>query len=748
LATARRRLRPALHEAVRLLRGDGGLVYLRTADPDLIALELAVDLPPPLDERSVRRIRLKVGTGMFGSVTLRGQVLTTGDYEHDEAFPHDPQADAFVRTGGIRSMVVAPLPGPIGPIGAMGVVSQRANAFDEADVALVRVLAEHAAGAIQTADLIRQLDTSRRELSRRIEVEQTLREIAARLTEVHDPAEVLQRTVDAAASLLEADGARIDLIEERGGGLHWGYDAVTGRQPGLGPIDGQEAPQPREGITGRAVLSRGPVWTGDYLADPTFEHAPAVDEFVTRHGIRSALAVPILSENRVLGTLTVFTSAPNAFDSSHAELLGSLADHASLAITNARLIEQLDRSRTELARQADVERGLREITAELSAMRDPQEILHRIAREGARLLGTERVFINVLNDPAGATGWTWYSPTEIGHDPWPVDEGILMGEGVTGKAIAERRPFITGDYLNDDRFVHKPGPDQYTADLDLPSAIAVPIFDGDEPVGGLLAESSVRDAFTTEDATRLEVLARAAGITLSNARRERELRRQAAELAASTERAHLARELHDSVTQALFAMTLVSRSIELLLPRDPEAASERFAQLRALQRDALTEMRSLVFELRPGSVAEHGLVRALETHAKALEARVGLQVGVEASLPERLPIEIEEALYRIAQEALHNVVRHASASRVKVRVDRPGGRARLTVEDDGQGFDPAQVPEGHLGLAGMRARAERLGGTVEVRSRTGHGTTVEVVVPLEAPARSVAIASGSEVAPG
>jgi GAF domain-containing protein len=168
LATARRRLRTALQEAVRLLRGDGGLVYLRTADPDLIALELAVDLPPPLEERGVRRIRLKVGTGMFGSVTLRGQVLATGDYEHDEAFPHDPQADAFVRTGRIRSMVVAPLPGPIAPIGAMGVLSQRANAFDEADVALVRVLAEHAGGAIQTADLIRQLDTSRRELSRRI----------------------------------------------------------------------------------------------------------------------------------------------------------------------------------------------------------------------------------------------------------------------------------------------------------------------------------------------------------------------------------------------------------------------------------------------------------------------------------------------------------------------------------------------------------------------------------------------------
>jgi signal transduction histidine kinase len=153
-----------------------------------------------------------------------------------------------------------------------------------------------------------------------------------------------------------------------------------------------------------------------------------------------------------------------------------------------------------------------------------------------------------------------------------------------------------------------------------------------------------------------------------------------------------------------------------------------------------------VFELRPGSVAEHGLVRALETHAKALEARVGLRVGVAATLPERLPIEIEEALYRIAQEALHNVVRHASASRVWVRVDRPGGRARLLIEDDGQGFDPEQVPEGHLGLASMRSRAERLNGTFEVRPRHLGGTTVEVVIPLGTARRDLTVAPIPEAA--
>jgi len=444
-----------------------------------------------------------------------------------------------------------------------------------------------------------------------------------------------------------------------------------------------------------------------------------------------------------------------------------------------------------------------------------------------------------------------------------VEDAIGVDEGMTGKAIAERRPVITGDYLNDTRFVHRPGPDQYTADLGLPSALVVPIFDGDEPLGALLAESALPDAFTEADAGRLEVLARQAGIALSNARLlerlrrserqlrdsearyrylvtaspdvvweidlegrftfvsdavermagwaaadvvgrpmsevvtaetlpaaerqmtevladpeqvtvarfalrhrdgstvpvenfatglvrdgvligghgagrdlsdrdrlERDLRRQAAELAASTERAHLARELHDSVTQALFAMSLTTRSIELLLPRDREAALEKFDELRQLQREALAEMRSLIFELRPGSLERDGLEQALRTHAAALESRVGLSILVEAELPVALPLETQEDLYRIATEALHNVVKHAAAKQVDVRVAQRGGTLRLSVKDDGRGFGAHRMSEANLGMAGMRARAERLGGTLTITSRPGAGTTVEAVVPV------------------
>ena len=215
-------------------------------------------------------------------------------------------------------------------------------------------------------------------------------------------------------------------------------------------------------------------------------------------------------------------------------------------------------------------------------------------------------------------------------------------------------------------------------------------------------------------------------------RLENELRRQAGELAAGEERAHLARELHDSVTQALFSMTLVSRSVEMLLEKDPAGARDQLVQLRELQKEALAEMRALIFELRPGNLEQDGLVRALKTHASALQGRLGLPIVVESDVADRLPLPAEEVLYRIAQEALHNVVKHAAAHSVRVEVRREGGGVRLRVDDDGKGFDPERVPDGHLGLAGMRARADRVGARFTCTSKPGDGTTVEVRMSAEA----------------
>ena len=865
----RRLLRDALEEAVRLLRADGGMVYLavdvgtgavRSGDLRLV-VDVGLDASSGL--KQVRSVKLQDGHGLFGLAASDGLVQATGDYLADDGFRHSAASDAVVTDVGIHSMVAAPLRVGTEIVGALGVFSTRVGAYGPAQQALVRTLAEHAAVNIRSTELIRELGAARRQLGRRIRVERTLRRITAELAALRDPATVLQRTVDASAALLEADGARIDLADSAGV-LTWGYDAVTGHAPALGPIPGDhDDSDPDEGITGRAVRLGRPVWTGDYLNDPRFLHREPLDAFAKRNGIRSALAAPITGDQGIVGTLTVYTSRPDDYDETDGELLATLADQASLAITNARRIEQLTRSRSELAARAQLERGLREITAGISAERDLDAVLHRIATEASRLTGNDRVFINVLNDPGSPTAWTWYSPTETGTDPWDPLDAMTLGEGVTGRALTEHRTVITGEYLADERFPHRPSPDTYMREYGLHSVVAAPIFDGESPLGVLWAESTEVDAFDADDAERLEVLARQAGIAMANARLlerlraseaqvrgsearfrylvnaspdvvwevdhdgvftfvsdaiermtarpaaeavgrpmadvitpdtlpealaqfrriaadphavvearfalrhrdgqavpienfatgvlregrlvgghgsgrdlserdrlERDLGRQASELAASAERAHLARELHDSVTQALFAMTLVSRSIEIQMPRDPTAALARFGELRDLQREALAEMRSLIFELRPGSIERDGLEQALRTHVAAVESRVGLPIRLEVDLEERLPLEIEETLYRVAQEALHNIVRHAGARLAHVRVERAGGVTRMVVRDDGRGFDAAGIPEGHLGVAGMRARAERVGGSFALASAPGAGTTVTVELPL------------------
>src|SRR4029077_17733735 len=150
-----------------------------------------------------------------------------------------------------------------------------------------------------------------------------------------------QMAVDEAAALLKADGARIDLLSEEDGALYWAYDATTGQKPGLGPIAGAGGARAGEGISGRAVRELQPVFTGDYLADDRFEHASMPDAPVRRYRIRSVIAVPLAGARGPLGTLTVYTGKVDAFGEADAGLLEALAAQAAIAMTNARLIEQL-----------------------------------------------------------------------------------------------------------------------------------------------------------------------------------------------------------------------------------------------------------------------------------------------------------------------------------------------------------------------------------------------------------------------
>ena len=234
-------------------------------------------------------------------------------------------------------------------------------------------------------------------------------------------------------------------------------------------------------------------------------------------------------------------------------------------------------------------------------------------------------------------------------------------------------------------------------------------------------------------ASQLAELARAEAALRASERAEQQARLAARE-AQAAERARLARDLHDSVSQALFSMSMHARTAQLALAKLPHSGGGPLAravsQLRELAARALAEMRALIFELRPDALAEEGLVAALTRQAAAISAREQLPVTVEGP-DDRLPLadQASEHCYRVALEALHNAVKHATASRATVTVTAADGSVRVSVADDGAGFDPALTRPGHLGLRTMAERARAVGGDLEVVTASGAGTRVQLTVP-------------------
>ena len=467
----------------------------------------------------VRSLQLEVGVGMFGRAVATGQVVSTGDYPKDANFVHFPDADRLVADLGIHSFVVAPLVSGSRTFGAMGTFTNRLDAFGDAEIALVRALADHAAAAMANADLIAELGRSRADVERRADAERALREIGGRIISLRRSGEVLQLTVDEAARLLAADGARIDVLDEASGGLYWAYDAKTGRRPGLGPIAGSGEAKAGEGISGRAVRELRPVFTGDYLNDDRFEHAAAPDEHVRRHDIRSVVAVPLIGDRGPLGTLTVYTGELDAFDEDDARLLEALAGQAAIAMTNARLIEELDAARAAASRQADAERALREIAARITAIRDPADLLQHVVDEAARLLGAARARIDLVMPAAGRVGFTYVPGAgEVIGGAAVDDDGRPFRCGASGKAIATGRTVVSTDYMADTGFEHDPSLDEAVRQDGIRSLIVTPMTGEEGLLGVLQVGWPEPAAFEPEDVELVEALAHQAAIAIQNAR--------------------------------------------------------------------------------------------------------------------------------------------------------------------------------------------------------------------------------------
>ncbi len=304
--------------------------------------------------------------------------------------------------------------------------------------------------------------------------------------------------------------------------------------------------------------------------------------------------------------------------------------------------------------------------------------------------------------------------------PLPRTHGLL------GSMLLDPAPYRTDDVRADPRFSWWP-----SAHPRMRSFLGVPIvFKGDIVGAFYLADKATGDRFTAADESLIGLLAAHAAIAIENAR----LYEHSRELSIVEERNRIALELHDSTAQTLFSIRLAAGTAIGYLRSDPDRALDELATVRRLAGDAATELRSLIFALRPASLDADGLVPALRKHLDLLGRTHKLAVTLDAD-PDRLghlPPGVEADLYRVAQEALTNVVRHASAASVSVALHRSPEGIVLVVTDDGGGFDPhvRAIRAHRLGLTSMQARAARHGGTTRVTSAPGQGTTVTAEIPL------------------
>jgi signal transduction histidine kinase len=365
-------------------------------------------------------------------------------------------------------------------------------------------------------------------------------------------------------------------------------------------------------------------------------------------------------------------------------------------------------------------RAVSDAVLSVAAERSVEEVLQRLVESARELAGARYA---ALGTPDGEDGFTRFLTSGMSDELVAALGPLPRTHGMLGAMLETAESFRTTDIHDDSRFRGwwpKGHPD-------MRSFLGVPISAPEGVIGAFyLTEKVGASDFTEADQKLIELLAAHAAIAITNAR----LYEQSRELSILSERNRLALELHDAVSQKLFSLVLTAEAAATLVGSDAGAAGEQLARLKILAQEALDELRGLIFELRPPDLERDGLCGVLRKHVEVLRQRQSGEITVELQDGIGGDPERDAEILRIAQEALHNALRHAGAEHVIVRLRADNEELVLEVDDDGVGFDPSapKLRSKRLGLTSMEERARRLGGRLEIDSTPGAGTSVRLAV--------------------
>jgi signal transduction histidine kinase len=514
---------------------------------------------------------------------------------------------------------------------------------------------------------------------------------------------LLQRLTELAAELTGAGYAAMGVIDASGSRLE--RFITHGLDDDMRTAIG-DPPQGR-GILGALITDAHPLRLHAIADDPRSVGFPANHPPMT-----TFLGVPVLLRGMAYGNLYLTEKQGGAdFTEEDEQLVELLASQAAVAIENARLYE----SATRWSRQLE---SLLEVSGAMARVTSVDRILELTAERLHDLLEARLVTVAL---PAGPELVRIVAAAGEQADE-VAGELLPLHESKTGRVLERRRSERVDSVLAD------PEVDRvFTRRVDARAGLWVPLLVQDRPIGVISAYdklSAPDGRFTDEDIRLAEIFATRAAVAVELSERvERDaLRRVVA--AQELERQRLARELHDETGQALTSILLGLKQLEGA--ESPDAV----ASLRELVVATLQDVRRLAVELRPKVLDDFGLLPALERLTQGFAEHTGISVDLEATgLSERLPVEVETAIFRIVQESLTNVVKHAQASNVSIVLTRGGGRIKAVIEDDGRGFQPETMGEG-IGLVGMRERIELLDGSLTVESSERSGTTIAIEVPV------------------
>jgi len=423
---------------------------------------------------------------------------------------------------------------------------------------------------------------------------------------------------------------------------------------------------------------------------------------------RSVIIVPFKSHGRVSGMIGLEDNDRDfAFSESDVRLLETLTNSMSVALESARLF-------TLTQHRADQFRVLTKVSQHIISLASVDELLNRIAQLVKNAFGYIHVGIGLVQ------GDKVVSKVEVGafEDVYRASV-IPLGESIWGRVAQNGIPILSKqvDDVDHYKFMH---------DIGIRSHLCVPLKIKDKVIGVMSAASNQPEAFDQSDVNILQTLANQASVAIDNAR----LYEQARHLAVLEERQRLSRELHDSVTQSLYGISLYTQAAAGKISNEQfDQARQYLEDIQNTAQESLADMRLLIYELRPPILEKEGLVAALHNRLIAVEGRAKIKSSIMSNLTERLPPSLEEGLYQLAREALNNIIKHAHAENVQIRIQKEAKSISMEISDDGIGFDPKTASrEGCLGLINMQEQAQSQGWQLTIDSNPGNGASISIKV--------------------